>query len=176
MDLEFEKGFEISLSKTEFVKQFVSFSCSFCEFSLPFLKLFLVLIFVKESCQRKHEFVTNLAVFLYDEMHLKRAINSPIFFINLKNQGVYRIARWCLNDVLCSLPQNPWPAQYYGQYSLSHHTLLSYQGKKHITLFFNREIYLQGLSGLVFSRVVDSACKSCQEKQKHVKNRGNIKL
>ena len=43
------------------------------------------------------------------------------------------------------------------------------RGKKHITLFFNREIYLQGLSGLVFSRVVDSACKSCQEKQKHVK-------
>ena len=74
-----------------------------------------------------------------------------------------------MNDVLCSLPQNPWPAQYYGQYSLSHHTLLLYEGKKHITLFFNREIYLQGLSGLVFSRVVDSACKSCQEKQKHVR-------
>ena len=57
---------------------------------------------------------------------------------------------------------------------LCHITHCYYMREKHITLFFNREIYLQGLSGLVFSRVVDSACKSCQEKQKHVKNRGNI--
>ena len=52
---------------------------------------------------------------------------------------------------------------------LCHITHCYYMREKHITLFFNREIYLQGLSSLVFSRVVDSACKSCQEKQKHVK-------
>ena len=49
----FVKGFEINLSKTEFVKYLWVLLYSFCEFSLPFLKLSLVLISVKKILSKK---------------------------------------------------------------------------------------------------------------------------
>ena len=51
MGLEFEKGFEIVYQKLNLLS---IFPCSFCEFSLPVLKLFLVLIFVKKNLVKEN--------------------------------------------------------------------------------------------------------------------------
>ena len=66
MDLEFEKGFAISLSKTEFVKYLWVYLELFVSFHFLFWSFSLFWFLSKKSCQRKHEFVTNMAVFLYD--------------------------------------------------------------------------------------------------------------